>query len=60
MIVYALASRETGEAVDLYATEAEANRPAEAPAALEDALADEPAWADELYVESVEFPFSDN
>ena len=48
MLVYALASRDTGKAVELYAIRAEAE------AALRDALDEEPAFVDVLYVEAVE------
>jgi hypothetical protein len=47
VIVYALMSRATGKAVDLYASHLEAE------ATLEDALEDEPAWVDVLYVAPV-------
>jgi hypothetical protein len=48
VLFWGLASREVNEAIELYATLKEAER------TLADALADEPAWEDVLFVAPIE------
>ena len=48
MLFWCLASRELNEAIELYATRAEAEL------ALLDVLVDEPAWSDLLFVTRIE------
>lgn len=47
MLFWGLASRELDEAIELYATHAQAER------ALADVLADEPEWKDVLFIAAV-------